>query len=87
VAYKEMGLLDNAVVEFIMTTEDEPMFIHSRYMLGLCYMEKGRVSNAICEIQMHWITLRQWGLTPRIESLCATTSDLHFKAPEISTPP
>jgi pilus assembly protein FimV len=51
VAYKEMGLLDDAVAELIMTTEAEPKFIQSRYMLGLCYMEKGEYQNAICEIQ------------------------------------
>ncbi len=51
VAYKEMGLLDDAVGELIMTTEVEPKFIQSRYMLGLCYMEKGEYQNAICEIQ------------------------------------
>lgn len=51
VAYKEMGLLDDAIAEFIMTPEDEPRFIQSRYMLGLCYMEKGEYRNAIGEIQ------------------------------------
>jgi len=51
VAYKEMGLLDDAIGEFIMTPVDEPKFIQSRYMLGLCYMEKGEYQNAISEIQ------------------------------------
>ena len=51
VAYKEMALLDDAIAEFILTPEDEPMFIQSRYMLGLCYMEKGEYRNAIGEIQ------------------------------------
>jgi tetratricopeptide (TPR) repeat protein len=51
VAYKEMGLLDDAIAEFIMTPEDESKFIQSRYMLGLCYMEKGEYQNAIGEIQ------------------------------------
>ncbi len=51
VAYKEMGLLDDAISEFTMTPEDEPKFIQSRYMLGLCYMEKGEFKNAIGEIQ------------------------------------
>ena len=50
VAYKEMGLLDDAVSEFTMTPEDEPKFIQSRYMLGLCYMEKGEYQNAAAEI-------------------------------------
>jgi tetratricopeptide (TPR) repeat protein len=50
VAYKEMGLLDDAVSEFTMTPEDVPKFIQSRYMLGLCYMEKGEYQNAAAEI-------------------------------------
>jgi tetratricopeptide (TPR) repeat protein len=51
VAYKEMGLLDDAIAEFILTPEDEPRFIQSRYLLGLCYMEKGEYQNATREIQ------------------------------------
>jgi pilus assembly protein FimV len=51
VAYKEMGLLDDAIGELIMTTEVEPKFIQSRYMLGLCYMEKGEYQKAIGEVQ------------------------------------
>ncbi len=51
VAYKEMGLLDDAIGELILTHENEPKFIQSRYMLGLCYMEKGEYLNAIGEIQ------------------------------------
>jgi len=51
VAYKEMGLLDDAIGEFLMTSEDEPKLVQSRYMLGLCYMEKGEYQNAIGEIR------------------------------------
>ncbi len=51
VAYKEMGLLDDAISEFTMTPEDEPKFIQSHYLLGLCYMEKGEYQNAAVEIQ------------------------------------
>jgi pilus assembly protein FimV len=51
VAYKEMGLLDDAIGELIHTQQNEPKFIQSRYMLGLCYMEKGEYQNAIGEIQ------------------------------------
>jgi pilus assembly protein FimV len=51
VAYKEMGLLDDAIGAFSMTTEDEPKFVQSRYMLGLCYMEKGEYQDAINEIR------------------------------------
>jgi len=51
VAYREMGLLDDAVSEFNMTNEGETKFIQSRYMLGLCYLEKGDYETAINEIQ------------------------------------
>ena len=51
VAYREMGLLDDAISEFNMTSEGEPKFIQSRYMLGLCYLEKGDFQTAITEIQ------------------------------------
>jgi tetratricopeptide (TPR) repeat protein len=51
VAYREMGLLDDAVSEFNMTNEGEPKFIQSRYMLGLCFLEKSDFETAITEIQ------------------------------------
>ena len=50
VAYREMGLLDEAISEFLMTPQDEPKFIKSRHMLGLCYMERGEYQNAAVEI-------------------------------------
>ncbi len=51
VAYKEMGLLDDAIAEFILTPEGEPKFVQSRYMLGLCYMEMGEYQSAIAELR------------------------------------
>jgi pilus assembly protein FimV len=51
VAYKEMGLLEDAIAEFILTHKEEPKYTQSRYMLGLCYMEKGDYQNAAIEIQ------------------------------------
>ena len=51
VAYREMGLLDDAISEFNMTNEGEPKFILSRYMLGLCHLENGDYETAITEIQ------------------------------------
>jgi tetratricopeptide (TPR) repeat protein len=50
IAYKEMGLLDDAIDEFLMTSEGEQKFVESRYMLGLCYMEQGEYYKAIAEI-------------------------------------
>jgi tetratricopeptide (TPR) repeat protein len=46
-----MGLLDDAIAEFVLTPEQEPKFVQSRYMLGLCYLDKGEYQNAIAEIQ------------------------------------
>lgn len=51
VAYKEMGLLDDAIAEFILTPEGKPWFVESRYLLGLCYLEKSNFQNAINEIR------------------------------------
>ena len=51
VAYKEMGLLDDAISEFSMTPEGERRYFLSRYMLGLCYLEKGEYEGAITELQ------------------------------------
>ncbi len=51
IAYKEMGLLDDAISEFLLTREGEPMFIESRHMLGLCYMEQGEYLKAATEIR------------------------------------
>ncbi len=51
VAYREMGLLDDAIAEFSLPRDGEPKFVESRYMLGLCYMEKGEFENAIVEIE------------------------------------
>src|SRR3990170_2568588 len=50
IAYKEMGLLEEAVAEFKLTHEGEPKFVESRYMLGLCFMEQGDYYKAIAEI-------------------------------------
>jgi tetratricopeptide (TPR) repeat protein len=68
VAYKEMGLLDDAISEFIMTPENEPKFMQSRYMLGLCYLEKGDYENAIAEIlqAIHLAERGGVGLSDRI---------------------
>ena len=51
IAYKEMELLDDAVNEFLLTREGEPMFVESRYMLGLCYMQKDEYIKATAELR------------------------------------
>ncbi|OGW41261.1 MAG: hypothetical protein A2010_05430 [Nitrospirae bacterium GWD2_57_9] len=58
-----MGLLDDAIGEFVMTPEDEPKYVQSRYMLGLCYMEKGDYDNAIREIQNAMTCAEEFGVS------------------------
>ncbi|NWF97705.1 MAG: tetratricopeptide repeat protein [Nitrospirae bacterium] len=47
IAYKEMGLIDDAIREFQASKNDPKRFIHSSNMLGVCYLEKGLYSLAI----------------------------------------
>lgn len=47
IAYKEMGLIDDAIKEFQSSRNDPKRFIQSSTMLGDCYMEKGLYSLAI----------------------------------------
>jgi len=47
IAYKEMGLIDDAIREFQMSKNDPKRFIPSINMLGICYMSKGLFPLAI----------------------------------------
>jgi tetratricopeptide (TPR) repeat protein len=47
IAYKEMGLIDDAVKVFQSTSHDPNYYVKSATMLGICYMEKGMQSLAI----------------------------------------
>lgn len=47
IAYKEMGLLDDAIKEFQIARNDPERKIHVLTMLGICYMEKKLYSLAI----------------------------------------
>ncbi|UCG78341.1 MAG: tetratricopeptide repeat protein [Nitrospirota bacterium] len=47
IAYKEMGLLDDAIKEFQTANKDPERSIQASSMLGLCYIEKGIYSSAI----------------------------------------
>lgn len=47
IAYKEMGLLDDAIREFQLCKNDPKRIIQSDSMLGLCYMSKGMFPLAI----------------------------------------
>ncbi|GAB4488572.1 MAG: hypothetical protein OHK006_19190 [Thermodesulfovibrionales bacterium] len=47
IAYKEMGLIDDAITEFQVSKNDPKRFVQSSTMLGICYMEKGLYSLAV----------------------------------------
>lgn len=47
IAYKEMGLVDDAIKEFQTSRGNPEYYIRSASMLGLCYMEKGLFPLAI----------------------------------------
>jgi tetratricopeptide (TPR) repeat protein len=47
IAYKEMGLTDDAIREFQTSRNNPKRFVPSSSMLGICYMEKGLYSLAI----------------------------------------
>ncbi len=47
IAYKEMGLIDDAIKEFQTSRSDPKRVVQSSTMLGVCYMEKGLYSLAV----------------------------------------
>ncbi len=47
IAYKEMGLLDDAVNEFRIVMKDPAREVQCHLMIGLCYLEKGLQTDAI----------------------------------------
>jgi hypothetical protein len=47
IAYKEMGLLDDAIHEFKLAMNNPQKECLAETMIGLCYMEKGKVAEAI----------------------------------------
>ncbi len=47
IAYKEMGLIDDAIKEFQTSRNDPKRFLQSSTMLAVCYMEKGMYSLVI----------------------------------------
>jgi tetratricopeptide (TPR) repeat protein len=47
IAYKEMGLIDDAIKEFQTSRKDRRLSVRSLSMLGICYMEKGLFRLAI----------------------------------------
>jgi len=47
IAYKEMGLLDDAVNEFRIVMKDSAREVQCHLMIGLCFLEKGMQTDAI----------------------------------------
>jgi tetratricopeptide (TPR) repeat protein len=47
IAYKEMGLLDEAIAEFQLAARDEARVLECASMLGICFMEKGMPKLAV----------------------------------------
>src|SRR5205823_14842581 len=41
IAYKEMGLIDEAIAEFQLAAKDEGRLLECASMLGICFLEKG----------------------------------------------
>jgi tetratricopeptide (TPR) repeat protein len=47
IAYKEMGLIDEAIAEFQLAAKDENRLLECASMLGICFMEKGMAKLAV----------------------------------------
>jgi len=47
IAYKEMGLIDEAIHEFLISSKSEEKFFDSAGLLGICFREKGMHSEAL----------------------------------------
>ena len=71
IAYKEMGLIDDAIKEFQTSKNDPRCSARSMTMLGICYMEKGLFPLAVEAFKE---TLN--GLTTRDESYWSAKYDL-----------
>lgn len=47
IAYKEMGLVDEAIAEFQLAAKDEARMLECSSMLGICFMDKGMPKLAV----------------------------------------
>src|SRR4029453_9384713 len=47
IAYKEMGLVDEAIAEFQLAARDETRLLEWSSMLGICFLEKGMAKLAV----------------------------------------
>ncbi len=51
IAYKEMGLLDEAIAEFNIAMQDPQRQVLCHMMIGLCYLNKGLMADAIAQFK------------------------------------
>ena len=70
IAYREMGLLDEAIGEFQLAAKDARYLVVCCSMLGLCFLDKG-----LPELAIKWYRrgLEAPGLTEEDSSACSTT--------------
>ncbi len=47
IGYKEMGMLDEAIEEFMISSQSQAFFVDSYSMIGLCYTSKGMYPQAV----------------------------------------
>ena len=47
IAYKEMGLLEEAIHEFLISSKDDSKYFDSAGLLGICFREKGMHEEAL----------------------------------------
>lgn len=81
IAYKEMGLIDDAIKEFQTSRSDPTRFIQSSTMLGFCYMEKGLYSLAIDVLSKAVSDMKErddsyWALTYELAEAYEKNQDL-----------
>jgi tetratricopeptide (TPR) repeat protein len=89
IAYKEMGLIDDAIKEFQTSKNDPKRFLQSSTMLGVCYMEKGLCALAVDVLEKAIKTLKEksesfWALSYELAEAHEKNNDLK-KALELYT--
>ena len=85
IAYKEMGLIDEAIAEFQLAAKDEARVLECSSMLGICFLEKG-----MPKLAMKWFEQagsRRRTARKRSTRPCATTWPPRSRPPATSTRP
>ncbi len=81
IAYKEMGLIDDAIKEFQTSKNDPKRFLQSSTMLGVCYIEKGLHTLAIDVLEKAIESLKDkdesyWALSYELAEALEKNNDL-----------